>query len=240
MRWMLSTVFVLLANLIAQAQGTVVAPSALNGVEGSGFYIFNGPITFQQVYAASQLNGLAPGSIINGMQFRLDSIFNSSPASTVTNFDVALGPSNFAPGSLSNNVASNQGAGTVQVRTGSLSFAENSFPSGGSPNGWGPVIPFSASYTYMGGDLLLTVSHTAPTSELDFDVGSSISGVQIYQAQVYNATTLTDSSLDTAIPVQFSFVAVPEPAFWYACTIVAMASSLFLYRRFQQRQLCEA
>lgn len=205
------------------SQGTVVAPSALNGVEGAGFYIFNGPITFQQVYAPAQLAGLLPGSIITGMQLRLDSSFLESPASTVTNFDVALGPSNFAPGSLTNSVAGNQGAGTVQVRTGSVSFAENAFSFGGSPNGWGPVIPFSSTFTYQGGDLLLTVSHTAPNSELDFDVGSGLSGVQIFQAQLYNATTLTDSETGSAIAVQFSFIAVPEPATWYALAIICLS-----------------
>jgi hypothetical protein len=222
------------------SQGTAVAPTALNGVEGAGFYIFNGPITFQQVYAPAQLVGLLPGSIITGMQLRLNSTFLESPASTVTNFDVALGPSNFAPGSLSNSVAGNQGAGTVQVRTGNVSFAENAYSFGSSPNGWGPVIPFSSSFTYQGGDLLLTVTHTAPSSELDFDVGSGLTGVQYYQAQLYNATTLTDSEIGNAIAVQFSFIAVPEPATWYALGIICLSLGTVGSRKWLKKRQQEA
>jgi hypothetical protein len=225
-----------------QAQGTVVVPSALNGVEGSGFYIYNGPITFQQVTGPSQLGGLQSGSIITGMQLRLDSAFNTSPASNNTNFDVYLGPSNFAPGSLTNNVANNQGAGTVQVRSGSLNFAANAFPVNGSPNDWGPLIPFTNTFTYTGGNLLMTVAHTAPSDELNFDIGGGLSDVQIFQAQVYNATTLTDSEVGSGLAVRFVFTAVPEPAVWYALGIVGMVCGTVVMRRrlmhrFQEQKL---
>ncbi len=237
MRSILALFVIVGSQILVLAQSTAVVPTALNGVEGSLFYIYNGPLTFQQVYAPTQLSGLTPGSIITGMQLRIDSVLNASPASTVTNFDVYLGPSNFAPGSLTNNVANNQGAGTVQVRAGSLSFAENAFPTGGSPNAWGPVIPFTSTFTYTGGNLLMTIAHTTPSNELDFDLGTGLSDVQIFQAQAYNATTLTDSEPGSAIAVQFTFTAIPEPAVWYAIGIVCISFATIASRyRMKKRQ----
>lgn len=232
MKWMLSLIGAVVLASVASGQSTVIVPSALNGVEGSGTYIYNGPITFQQVYAPSQLGGLLPGSVITGMQLRLDGIFADSPASTVANFDVSIGPSNFAPGSLTASVAGNQGAGTVVARTGSLTFDAGSFPTGSSPNGFGPLITFTNSFTYTGGNLLLTVSHSTPSAELDFDVGSGIVGAQIFQTQSYNATTLTDNSPDTGLAVQFAFTtaAVPEPATMFAVGIGSTLCAAAFYR----------
>lgn len=240
MRSLLALLFMACTHCLGVAQSTAVVPTALNGVEGSLFYIYNGPLTFQQVYSPTQLTGLTPGSIITGMQLRIDSVFNASPASTVTNFDVYLGPSNFAPGSLTNNVVNNQGAGTVQVRAGSLNFAENAFPSGGSPSDWGPFIPFASSFTYTGGNLLMTISHSTPSAELDFDLGTGLSDVQIFQAQAYNATTLTDSEPGSAIAVQFTFTAIPEPAVWYAIGIVCISITTFAARYCMKKRQQEA
>lgn len=239
MKWMLSLIATAFLVSTSLGQSTAVAPTALTATEGAGLYIYNGPITFQQVYAPSQLAGLPVGSIITGMQLRLDSSFLESPASTVANFDVSIGPSNFAPGSLSSSVVANQGAGTVLVRSGSLTFNAGSFPVNNSPNSFGPLINFTNSFTYNGGNLLLTVSHTAPSAELDFDVGSGIAGAQIFQAQSYNASTLTDSSLDTGIAVQFTFTtAVPEPATMFAVGIGTAVCGAAVYRwKKQQRRL---
>ena len=230
MKRLLSLAGLVLASGLSFGQSTVVTPSALNGVEGAGFYIYSGPITFQQVMAPSQLVGLPSGAVITGMQLRLDSTWGASDASTVPNFDVYLGPSNFPPGSLSDSVAGNQGPGTVQVRSGSLTFPQNSFTFGNSPNAFGPVITFSSFYVYTGGDLLVTVSHSTPSAELDFDVGLNITGSQVKQSQAYNSGTHTDDAPDTGIAIQFVF-AVPEPAFYYTCGIAAMGIGGVLWWR---------
>lgn len=235
MKRCLSLMALLFAAGLSWGQGTIVAPSALNGVEGTGFYIYNGPITFQQVMAPSQLLGLQVGDVITGMQLRLDSTWPASAASSNTNFDVSIGPSNFAPGFLTSSVAGNQGAGTVLARSGSINFPLNSFPFGGSPNGFGPFIPFSTNYTYTGGNLLLTISHQTPSSELDFDVGLGITGVQTYQAQAYNSAELSDSSPDSGLALQFTLASVPEPS-TYIAAAVGVAFSGLAVRRWQKKK----
>jgi len=215
-------------------QGTVITPSSLNGVEGSGVYIYFGPITFQQVMSPSQLVGLQIGDIITGMQLRLDSNWLASAGSTNTNFDVSIGPSNFAPGSLTSSVSGNQGPGTVLARSGSITFPLNSFPFGASPNNFGPLIPFTTSYQYTGGDLLLTITHQTPSNELDFDVGQELPGVQSYQAQVYNTDTLDSSSPGAGLAMQFS-IAVPEPATYFGVAVGVTFGALAV-RRWQQKR----
>lgn len=233
MRWLSSLASLLLVTGLCFGQSTVVAPTDLNGVEGSGFYIYAGPITFQQVFGPSQLAGLTPGRTITGMQLRLDFQWFESPASFVSNFDVSIGPSNFAPGSLSDSVTANQGAGTVLARSGSLTFAQDSFTFGDMPNAFGPVITFTTPYTYTGGNLLITVSHSTPNNELDFDVGSGIVGAQVKQAQLYGATTLTDAADDTGIAMQFTLAAVPEPTTYMMIGLAVAVSGGVGYRRWR-------
>lgn len=235
MKRCVSLMALLISASLSWGQSTLVAPSALNGVEGAGFYIYNGPITFQQVMAPSQLLGLQVGDVITGMQLRLDSTWLASAASSNTNFDVSIGPSNFAPGSLTSSVAGNQGAGTVLARSGSINFPLNSYSFGGSPNSFGPLIPFTNNYTYTGGNLLITISHQTPSSELDFDVGTGIMGVQSYQAQTYNAAELSDSSPDSGLAMQFTIAAVPEPATYIAAAVGITFGGLAV-RRWQKKK----
>ncbi len=242
MKRVYTLVAMLLAMGSAWGQTSTATIPGLDGVEGSGLYIYAGPITFQQVFAPSQLTGLPIGAIITGMQLRLDSSWLTSSASTIPNFNVSMGPSNFAPDSLSTSVAGNQGPGTVQVRSGPLTFDAGSFPTGGSPNAFGPLIPFTNPYTYTGGNLLLTVSHSTPSSELDFDVGHRLNGVQIFQAQEFNTDTLVENSMDTGLAVQFSFSisAVPEPAAYYSAAMSLMLGGVLLHRRYRARQNAKA
>jgi hypothetical protein len=241
MKRVYSLVAMLLAVGTTWGQLSTATITALDGVEGSGLYIYAGPITFQQVFAPSQLPGLPIGAMITGMQLRLDSSWLTSPASTIPNFNVSMGPSNFAPDSLTNSVTANQGPGTVQVRSGPLTFDAGSFPTGGSPNGFGPLIAFTTPYTYTGGNLLLTVSHSTPSSELDFDVGHRLNGVQIFQAQDFGTDTLTENSPDSSLAVQFSFgfASVPEPAAYYSAAMSLMLGGVLLHRRYRARQLAK-
>ena len=144
-----------------------VAPSSLAVAEGDFYFGLSLNIEYQQLYGVSQLVGLSPGDTITGMQFRFDSSEPTGPGSTITSehFDVYLGPSNFPVGSLSQSVAGNQGVGTVQVRSGPVTFPVMSFPGGSSPNAFGPLITFDTPYTYSGGPLLLTLAYTEMSDE---------------------------------------------------------------------------
>ena len=41
-----------------------------------------------------------------------------------------------------------------------MTYTGTEYPTGGLPNTFGPVIPFSTSFTYNGGDLLLEYTHS--------------------------------------------------------------------------------
>jgi hypothetical protein len=162
----LTTALTALALLAPTAYAdTAVVPSAFTNAEGNSSYLITPTfsVTYQQVYHNSLLTSLAPGTQITGMRFRADGGWHvlSSGSYNFATFDVRIGTSTHAPGSLSATVADNLGADTIQARSGSLFWAAGSFPSDTSPSSFGPLIDFTTPYTYNGGDLLLTVSHSA-------------------------------------------------------------------------------
>ncbi len=143
-------------GIFAASAGAAVitVPATLTSTEGSGNYVFSNlaGLTFQQVVSASQLTtgGLEPGSQITGLRFRANggtgaSAETTTTALTLSTLNISVGKSNFAPGSLTSSVAGNQGADTVLARSGSITFAANSFPVSGTPRAFGPVIPFTTS-----------------------------------------------------------------------------------------------
>jgi len=103
----------------------------------------------------------------------------------------------------------------VTARTGALSFAAGAFPSGGSPNAFGPLISFTIPYTYTGGDLLVTVRHTDPGASANVDAQRDVN-VQNVFADGDTAATATGSG-GFAPVVRLGFAptapagAVPEP-----------------------------
>src|SRR5262245_9843052 len=148
-----------LAWLPAAGAETVVIPPVADGAEANSFFGIGAPWSFQNLFAASQLNGLPAGDTITGLQFRLDGGALAYPSMSATNFDIYLGPPTGA--TLDPSVAANEGPGTVQVRSGPFSFAAAAFPAGGIPNAFGPIIRFNTPFTYTGGPLLVTMSFTA-------------------------------------------------------------------------------
>jgi hypothetical protein len=120
---------------------------------------------FQSVYSAGLL-GIPAGSRITGMRFRLDGAAPPFNAVTISNFEIRLSTSVNPPGSLSATFAANRGDDEVIVRTGPLSIAPADYPTGGTPNAFGPTIQFSQPFTYQGGSLLLEVGYTGlPAAE---------------------------------------------------------------------------
>ena len=130
-----------------------------NNAEGTALGFFSN--TAQIVYGASLVGGagINIGDRISGLAFRVDGP-STSPAWSVSDFQIRLATSLNGPGNLDPNFINNRGADYTVVRSGPLAYAGTEYPEGGSPNGFGPVISFSTSFIYKGGDLLLEYTHS--------------------------------------------------------------------------------
>lgn len=213
----------------AQAD-TYVVPPANAGASGSGgtFSLLTVAYTGQQVYSSNLLSGLPVGAVIDGFRFRLaPGQATVTTAVSSANFDISMGPSVFNPGSLSSTTASNQGPGTVLVRSGPITFAANSFIGGAGPNPFGPLIAFTTPYTYTGGPLLLTFSDTAFSQTVTFDAQANLfSNAQGRQnVGVFNSSTVPQNVDGFAMILQFnySFNPVPEPSTFALCGLAVLA-----------------
>jgi hypothetical protein len=214
---------------------TVVVPAPFETTEGlsSQFSsLTSAERTLQFVYDSTQLGGLTLGTTISGMAFRLDSVFFGWPPASRTwsSYNIQLSKSLNDPGNLSLTFANNIGADVVTVRSGSLTLSAGSFPTGGTPNNFGPVISFTTSYLYTGGDLLITI-HTGN----DVDAGSVdaiANAAGLYQglgASTFGATTAEPTLVSNVPVVQLTTVSAPEPS--TVLTLVAGMSLLGVLRR---------
>ncbi len=143
---------------------TVVLPPAAAGVEGAvdeGTALGGFSNTAQIVYGADLLAeaGIETGDKITGLAFRLD-VDDAAPVWSVPDYQIRLATSLNPPGGLDPNFVNNRGADYTVVRNGPLAYDGSEYPTGGSPNGFGPIIDFQRSFTYAGGDLLLEYTHT--------------------------------------------------------------------------------
>src|SRR5262245_48565353 len=157
--------FVLLFLLSGSLYADTVVPAPFETTEGASSQfssLTSGERTLQFVYDSTQLGGLTAGTMISGLAFRLDSAFFGWPAGSRTwsSYNIQLSKSLNDPGALSLTFANNIGGDVVIVRSGSLTLSAGSFSAGGTPNDFGPVISFTTSYLYTGGDLLITIRHT--------------------------------------------------------------------------------
>lgn len=206
------TILSLAASMPAAQALTVVAPSNFASTEGNGS--FGAPFsasaaTAQFIYPTATLNGLTSGSQITGIAFRLNTGTASPTARTFSNYQIQLSQSNNAPGSLSSTFDANIASDVVTVRSGSLTFAANSFPSGGTPNAFGPVIDFTTPYTYTGGSLLITLRHSGSGSgSLSIDGDTAFGGQYISSA---GSGATTGNFIAGAPITQLTFQPVPVP-----------------------------
>jgi hypothetical protein len=210
----------------------IVVPASAAATEASdsiASVLGSGPRTLQFAYDSTQLGGLTVGSVLTGLAFRLDV---TEPAFPFTlnwlSYNIVLSTSLNNPGVLSPTFANNIGPDAVTVRSGSLTLPAGSFPGGGSPNAFGPTISFTTSYTYMGGDLLLTISHTGNGNQ-SFGVDAVTDAPGLYQGLVaasFNAAT-ADAGFATKSPV-VQFTAVPEPG---TLTLLLAGSFALRFRR---------
>lgn len=195
---------------------TVIVPTSITG-EGaktsSAVFDVRGA-TIQFVYTAGDLAGIAPGSKFDGIYFRRDGgdTVAAGPTADTTFSDWTLEisklNSNVSAGNLSTTFANNIGDNAVIVRTGQLDVAQNSYPGGTStPHAFGPEIPFSTAYTYDGGDLLFTLTHSSTAHSV-----SVVDGVQVGStAAVIQINGFSTSQYTTLIPIAQLSV-TPEPA----------------------------
>jgi len=193
--------------------------------------------TVQYVVPASDLTGLN-NQALTGLAFRLsDNYAPSLPQINYSDYTIQL--SAFSGSSLSSTFANNL-VNPTTVLTGPLSLAAGAFPTGASgttPNGFGDFITFGNAYTYNGGNLLVTISHSAPQDAgggfLDFfscDADWNPGTVLSVLASEANATTGT--TYNGVMPVtEFTTVAViPEPS-TLALSVMGGLGGLLVFRR---------
>jgi hypothetical protein len=171
--------------------------------------------TLQLQLAASQLSEIPAGSAINGVAFRLALGHVPRFSPSFTDWRVTLAQAARPVDSMSSTFADNM-INPVLVRSGPLSIARDTYlTSGMQPPVFGPTISFSTPYRYLGGDLVILITHPGNGVQLAFgDLdGTDGSGYgmlfRALWAQGFNATT---SEMQDAFTVtQLSFDPVPEP-----------------------------
>ncbi len=161
---------------------SVVVPNAYNATPGTAS--FTGPFattarTYQLLIHQDQLAELV-GKSLTSIDFRLPTSATAAwPAAPVevTSYDIYLSES-VPPANRSLTFAQNVVGVQTQVRTGTLSIHENSYPFGGSPNAWGSGIDFINPYLYPGGHLLIEIRHTGytGTSRAVDAIGTTVPG----------------------------------------------------------------
>ncbi|MCX7098755.1 MAG: hypothetical protein NTV43_12715 [Methylococcales bacterium] len=145
---------------------TIVAPNAYDATAGNqvlNTLINTSTRTYEMQIAASQLAGMAVGSSINGLAWRLAS---SEPAAggirNWSDFEITVGQAANTIAGMSTTFAANL-LNPVLVRDGALSYDLSGFSNAGTPTPFAPSISFSTPYTYLGGDLVVLISHTTAT-----------------------------------------------------------------------------
>jgi len=188
--------------------------------EGTALGVFSN--TAQIVYGSTLLSaaGLDIGDQITGISFRVDNtglnpVGGPSPVWSVADYQIRLATSLNAPGNLDPNFINNRGSDYSVVRLGPLSYNGTEYPTGGSPNLFGPTIQFDNSFTYSGGDLLLEYTHSPISSGGAWvDANNALPLAQSQFSAGYNTTTEGFSGFgdDYAPIIRLTFTAVPEPS----------------------------
>ncbi len=213
---------------------TGVVPNAFAATEGPGTFALTTTTAAGRTYMVtideSQLTSFV-GSNITGMQYRLNA-GATWPAAQVSmaNFDIYMGAS-VDPSAMSNTFLSNFTSGSTQVRSGSLTYNPGDFPTGGSPNAFGPTMAFNlGSYTYNGGDLAIMLRFDAQvgtTTQASFDaIAASDPGNgwgTLFAGRWTGSSTGVSGNNGNFIVTQFTADPVPEPATMVALSLGAAA-----------------
>lgn len=189
--------------------------SSSEGASGLNTALQNGARTMQFQVAASQLSGVAVGSVFNGISFRLDSSAATSPSSSYsyTQYKITLAEAANTIASMSTTFANNM-VSPVSVYNAPLTISASSYPGGSSPNGWGTTITFGTPYEYQGGDLVVLLSHPAASGGggMDLDAAVATSEFKSMRSSTFDAATATTTdAVFTVFRLEYSAAAVPEP-----------------------------
>lgn len=195
---------------------TQTVPDAYDSTPGTG--VFLGPMTigartYQLLMHADLLTDLV-GLELTGMRWRLPvSATGPWPTQDISyaNYDIYLSDS-VNPADRSLTFANNVVGAQTQVRSGSLDVSANSFPSGGSPNAFGPTVSFGSGYIYNGGNLLVEIRHEGNgfgSRSLDALTTSTSGYGSLFSAAWQSSYTAT-TGLQGNFTI-FQFIAVPTP-----------------------------
>jgi hypothetical protein len=145
----------LTCSTAASASTIVIAPQNGAGSEGDALdrYPFRGPQRYQQLYDATNFNGVS--GIIDSIGFRINGDYGNSPFSELFDFSVTLSTSPNSANTMSTTFADNIGADAMVVWDGAmtLSGAGDSYP-----NAFDIIIDIANTFVYHGtGNLLMDI-----------------------------------------------------------------------------------
>lgn len=215
----LAATLITFGSLAGGANAAVILPAEFATVEGDDFEgtsLGRFSNTAQIVYDASLVSaaGINFGDALTGLSFRVNAS-DSSNSWSVADYQIRIATSLNSPGSLDVNFVNNRGADYTLVRSGPLAFNGTVYPTGGSPNSFGPMIMFDTSFTYLGGDLLLEYTHSAiPDTNVAADAHRDIPLAQSQFAPGFDGTIEGfDGFGDNYAPiVSFAVATIPEPS----------------------------
>lgn len=208
-----------LGGVCALGQIPQTVPPAFDAVAGSlpnSLPIGNYSAGVHQVlYGADQMAAIPVGSFITGMQLRLSKTFSATfptSALSITRYDITFASSALTPATMSATFANNM-SGALQVRSGSFNLASGAYQwinnGAGVPQPWGPVIPFSTPYVYLGGPLVIQMRVVSPSNNFNAyaDIGNTPSARYMYQDNNADAATaVTVPPTNGGLVVRLTFV----------------------------------
>ena len=171
----LAAIFVSALAVTAHAQSTVVIPPGAEtavGVSATDVRPLGNDVSaaYQVIYDASLLSSIPRGSVITGLQVRLNKLGAAStpwPAAplTIEQYDITMGSSDRTPATKSSTFADNL-RNPVLVRSGPLNLPAGAYPGGpnGTPKPFGPMIPFTTGFVYTGGPLVILFRVSNPSA----------------------------------------------------------------------------
>lgn len=218
-----------------------VVPNAFAGTEGPSSFSLTtntaGGRTYQYVIDSSQLTAFV-NTNISGMAFRLNAGANwpTVPVS-MSQFDVFMG-AGVDPTLTSNTFASNFTGTVTQVRSGAVSFNPGDFPTGGSPNAFGPTIGFNTPYLYTGGDLSILIRFSTQVgtggtpAQSPFDAIAATDTANgfgtLFASRWTSSSTGVSGGNANFIINKLTATAVPEPA---SMAVLGLGVAALLRRR---------
>jgi hypothetical protein len=231
-----ATALLTLSFAAASAQAVLtVVPNQFAAAEGnssSSSLFQTGAASMQTMYTESFLAaaGITPGAVIHGVAYRRNTGGTTGPAgaTTIADYNIFLSRTFDAPLSMTNTFANNVVGPQVQVHSGAITFAANSFPGGGTPNAFGPIVDFQTDYVYTGGSLLFEFRRGVRTGDLtsnNTDVDNT-AGTQAGARWLFNTsgnTAVTGTLSNGGHIFQLDYTPVPEPATMTALALGGLA-----------------